>query len=165
MGKIAGFTLDDLRRMQVAFPVRLGGLGLQSASSLSPVAFLVAAWAFQVHRKDSIAFPDTWEAESSLPHKELAPVCALLPGTSVLPRVWLAEGAFTEAVKAEWLYQNWWTTQVEKQQQENRQNKDTGRDVVRLHCLSHRASGACLHAIPSRALGLEFFSGVFFAPW
>ena len=106
MGKIAGFTLDDLRRMQVAFPVRLGGLGLQSASSLSPVAFLVAAWAFQVRGKDAIAFPDTWEAESSLAHKELAPLCALLPGTSFLPRVWFAEGTLPEAVKAEWPHQN-----------------------------------------------------------
>ena len=159
--KISGFSLDELRRSQAALPVRLGGLGLQSAALLSPVAFFVAPWAFQVRGKDAIAFTDTWDDEWASPHKDLAEVCKLLPGTSVLPRVWLAEDSLPETVKEEWLHQKWWVTQVEKLQQEQLLSKASGRDVVRLQCLSRNASGAWLHAIPSRALGLEFSPAVF----
>ena len=52
-------------------------------------------------------------------------------------------------------------TQVEKQSVENLLNKANGRDVVRLQCLSRNASGAWLHAIPSKALGLELSPAVF----
>ena len=68
---------------------------------------------------------------------------------------WLAEGSLPEVVKEEWLHQKWWVTQVEKQQLEIVMSKASGRNVVRLQCLSRNASGAWLHAIPSKALGLE----------
>jgi hypothetical protein len=73
----------------------------------------------------------------------------------------LAEGSLPEVVKEEWLHQKWWVTQVEKQQLEIVMSKASGRDVVRLQCLSRNASGAWLHAIPSKALGLELSPAVF----
>jgi hypothetical protein len=63
--------------------------------------------------------------------------------------------------KEEWLHQKWWVTQVEKQQMENLLSKASGQDVVRLQCLFRNASGAWLHAIPSKALGLEFSTAAF----
>ena len=158
---ISDFSLDELRRLQAALPVRLGGLGLQSTALLSPVSFFVASWAFHVRGKDAIAFPDTWDSEMSNPCQKLAEVCKLLPATSVQRRVWLAESSLPEVPKEDWLHQKWWVTQVEKQQLENLLSKASGRDVVRLQCLFRNASGALLHVIPSKALGLEFSPAVF----
>ena len=159
--QVAGFALDDLKRSQAALPVRLGGLGLQSAVALSPVAFLVASWAFQTQGKEALALPEFGDTETFFPQSELAKVCSLLPGSSVLPRAWLAEGALPEDPKDEWLHQKWWISQVEKQQLEKLVCKSTGRDVVRLQCLSRQASGAWLHAIPSKGLGLEISPALF----
>ena len=125
------------------------------------LVFFVAGWAFHVRGKEAIASPNTWDVAMAAPQEALGAVCKLLPPSAVLPRVWNAEGSLPEQAKEEWLHQKWWVTQVEKQQQEHLLSKASGRDVVRLQCLSRNASGAWLHAIPSKALGLEFSPAVF----
>ena len=158
---IFGITLDDLRRKQVTLPVRLGGLGITSAHTLAPVACLVVACAFNEYGKQAVDLPDTWDTEEFFPRDTLVEVCASLPATAVLPKVWLAEGRLPEEVQKEWLTQKWWMNQVHVHSRDELLADVSGRDLVRLQCLSQQSSGAWLQALPSKSLGLEISPAVF----
>ena len=109
---IFGITLAELRCKQVVLPVRFGGLGFISARALSPVAHLVASWAFHEYGKEALALPETWGTEDFFPRENLTDVCAFFSPTAILPRVWLAEGRLPEEVKREWQTPKRWVNQV-----------------------------------------------------
>ena len=158
--KLAGLPLSETGMTQVQLPVRMGGLGVPTATSLAPVARFVAAWNFLCRGREAVGFPDS-EVVDGPPMPDLRTMVEQLPGTCLPPRVWLAEGRVPDEAEPEWPTQKWWGSKLQERQREDLLAKATGRDMVRLQCLNHPSAGTWLEAIPCAALGLEITPAVF----
>ena len=89
--KLAIF-FSEASKPQSALPLKMGGLGVQSAVAVQPAASFSGWWRFAIEGLITLTVPpELTEDRGQVPLQALDRLCQALPAQCLLPRQWLVE--------------------------------------------------------------------------